>query len=144
MGNIKQKLLDDPLLPLRVGLGIVFLLAGIHRIVLFELARANFIDLGLQPASLWVIVAIAAELVAGILFIVNRYMVKACLLIIAVMVIGIGASILRAGSTLWANINEVFMLTYTPTDIVLHISYLVGIITVLLWAIKRKTLILKK
>ncbi|HII66243.1 TPA: DoxX family protein [Candidatus Woesearchaeota archaeon] len=134
MKRLKENLRKDPVAPLRIGLGLVFLLAGIHRIVFFGLAVQNFTDVGLRPAPALVVLAIIAELIAGILFLLNRRMVQACLLIMAVMLAGIFASVIRAGTSLWQNINEVFMLTYTPTDIVLHISYVIGILTVLLWA----------
>lgn len=139
MKRLKDTLRKDPVAPLRIGLGLVFLLAGTHRIVFFGLAVRNFTDVGLQPAPLLVVLAIVAELIAGILFLLNRRMVQACLLIMAVMLVGIAASVIRAGSGLWQNANEVFMLTYTPTDIVLHISYVVGILTVLLWAMRKGT-----
>ncbi len=136
--KLNNRIVNDPLLILRVGLGLVFLLAGVHRLVFFDIARQNFIDLGLQPASLLVILVIIMEFIAGILFIINRHIIRASLLIMAVMIIGIGASVLRAGNSLWTNANELFVLTYTPTNIVLHISYLAGIITVMLWVIKEK------
>lgn len=133
-----NNIIENPLTLLRVGLGTVFVLAGLHRIIFFNLAYSNFVDLGLKPASMLVVLTIIFELVAGMLLIINRFIVKACVIIIVLLVIGITSAIIRAGHNLIQNINEVFLLTYTPTDIVLHISYLVGTVTILLFSLHQR------
>ena len=77
MENMRKRVVKDPMIVLRIGLGAVFLLAGLHRLIFFGMAKANFIDVGLVPASFLVSLAIAVELVAGILFILNRHVEKA-------------------------------------------------------------------
>ena len=132
-----DKIIKDPVILLRVGLGIVFVLAGLHRILFFNLAYANFVDLSLKPPSTLVILTIIIELVAGVLLIINKFVAEACVFIILLLLGGITSAIIRAGYSLVQKINEIFLITYTPTDIVLHISYLVGIITILLFSLKR-------
>ncbi len=138
--KIKNKIIRDPLLLLRMGLGVVFLLAGIHRVIFFDLAYKNFIDLSLNPPAPLVVITIILELIAGTLLIINRFVVQACIAIITILIAGIIASIMRSGYTLIQNINEIFILTYTPTNIILHLSYLIGIITLLLNNLKIKKL----
>ena len=138
MENVRKRVMKDPLMILRIGLGAVFLLAGLHRLIFFGMAKANFIDVGIVPATFLVSLAIIVELVAGILLILNREVDKACAMILILLAIGIGASIVRAGSSLLSNINEVFLLTYTPTNIVMHAAYFVGVLTILFWALGKK------
>lgn len=123
----------DPLVLLRAGLGMVFILAGLHRIIFFEIAYDNFIDLGLKPANLLVIITIIIELASGTLLILNRFILQSSLTLLALLVVGIVAALNKAGENVVQNINEIFMVTATPTDIVLHISYVVGLLTLLLY-----------
>lgn len=134
--RLVKKIIKEPLIFLRIGLGIVFLLAGLHRIVFFDMAYKNFIDVGLEPAALLVIVTVIVELAAGILMLINRFIPQSSAMIIILLVIGIIAAVKRAGVDFINNINEVFLLTYTPTDIVLHISYLLVAVTLFIFAIK--------
>ncbi|MBI2647451.1 DoxX family protein [Candidatus Woesearchaeota archaeon] len=134
--KIRNKIINDPLVLLRLGLGIVFLLAGIHRVIFFDLAYKNFIDLNLNPPALLVVITIILELITGTLLIINRFIVQACVTIMLILTIGIIASIIRSGYTLIQNINEIFILTYTSTNIILHLSYFIGIVTLLLYNLK--------
>ena len=138
MDSLNQRLKKDPLLLLRCGLGLVFILAGLHRLIFFDLAYQNFLDVGLRPAALLVALAIGVELVAGVLLLWNLYVKEACMGISILLVIGIASSAIRAGHSLIDKVNELFMLTYTPTNIVLHVTYLVGVITLLLWVLPKK------
>ena len=123
----------DPLVLLRLGLGLVFILAALHRIIFFEISYNNFIELGLKPANLLIIVTIIIELTAGTLLILNRFIYQASLTLSALLVVGIIVAVLKAGQTLIQNIHEIFIVTATPTDIVLHISYVIGLLTLLLY-----------
>ena len=129
----KSSFLKDHLILLRLGLGVVFVLAALHRIIFFEIAYNNFIDLGLKPANLLIIVTIIIELTAGTLLILNRFIYQASLTLSALLVVGIIVAVLKAGQTLIQNIHEIFIVTATPTDIVLHISYVIGLLTLLLY-----------
>lgn len=130
-------LLKDHLALLRIGLGIVFVLAALHRIIFFDIAYYNFVDLGLNPANLWVTITIIIEFTAGTLLILNRHISKASLTLAIMVAIGIIVAVLKAGQTLIQNMHEVFMVTATPTDIVLHMSYVVGLITLYLYSKKK-------
>lgn len=123
----------DPLALLRLGLGLVFILAALHRIIFFQIAYNNFIDLGLKPANVLVIATIVVELAGGILLVLNRFISQASLTLSALLIGGIIVAVNKAGQSLIQNINEVFIVSATPTDIVLHISYVIGLITLFLY-----------
>lgn len=139
LNKIKNLFLKNPVTLLQLGLGIVFILAGFHRIIFFNMAYDNFTDIGLVPAAPLAVITIISELIVGISFITNKFVKQSCTVIAILLVVGITASILRAGNTLIENINEVFLLTYTPTNIVLHISYFIGVLTVFLFSLKKET-----
>ena len=136
--KIKRFFFDNPIILLRLSLGIVFILAGLHRILFFKLAYDNFLDIGLVPAVPLVVITIIVELIVGISFITNKLVKYSCILLAVLLVVGIIASILKAGYALIRNINEVFLLTYTPTDITLHLSYLIGALTLLLFTLRKR------
>lgn len=139
LNKIKIFLLKEPIILLRLGLGTVFILAGLHRIIFFKMAYNNFIDVGIVPATPFVVFTIILELIVGFLLIINKFVKQSCIAIAMLLIVGITASILRAGHILVENINEVFLLTHTPTDIILHISYLIGVLTILLFSFGKKT-----
>lgn len=58
---------------LRVGLASAYLIGGIDKAMDFPGAVAEQAHFGLQPAALWAVLAIAVELIAPVLLIVNRW-----------------------------------------------------------------------
>lgn len=58
---------------LRVGLASAYLIGGIDKLMDFPGAVAEQAHFGLQPATLWAVLAIAVELIASVLLIVNRW-----------------------------------------------------------------------
>ena len=123
---------------LRVGIGLVFLLAGLHRIFFFSIGYQNFLDLGILFATPLLIITILVEIICGFLLIINRFIIPASLAIIALLATGIIVSFVKAGYNFIEDINELFILTATPTNILLHITYLVGILTLLLYSLSKK------
>ncbi|WP_343629102.1 DoxX family protein [Roseateles sp.] len=59
-------------LALRVGLASAYLIGGLDKLLDFNGAVAEQAHFGLQPAVLWAVLAIAVEIVASLLLIVNR------------------------------------------------------------------------
>lgn len=133
-----KSIAKEPVGPLRMALGIVFMLAAIHRIVFIDIAYNNFSDLGLKPAFFLVVLAIIIELAAGILFLANKHIKFASCIMLILIAAGIIFSIKKAGTSLFSKINELFILTYTPTNIVLHVAYFFGVLTLLLYYINNK------
>ena len=59
-------------LALRIGLASAYLIGGLDKLLDFNGAVAEQAHFGLQPAALWAVLAIAVEIVASLLLIVNR------------------------------------------------------------------------
>lgn len=133
-----KKLRENPLALLRVGLGLVFLAAGLHRIFFFQLAVDNFAWLGLQPATALVIATIAIEFFVATCYLLERKVALASGTLIALLVVAVGISLLKAGASFTQNINELFVLTATPTNIFLHFTYLFCVVVVLLSVLGKK------
>tara|TARA_B100001971_G_scaffold204481_1_gene220680 strand:+ start:237 stop:671 length:435 start_codon:yes stop_codon:yes gene_type:complete len=128
-----------PVSLLRIVLGLVFLSAGLQKAFFFQEAYENFLDLGINFITPLLIITISLQIIAGILLIINKYVVPAAFAIGLLLLVGVTMSILKAGYSLVENINELFILTYTPTNIFLHITYLIGVITILLVGIKENS-----
>lgn len=58
---------------LRLGLASAYLIGGIDKAMDFPGAVAEQAHFGLQPATLWAVLAIAVELVGSVLLMVNRW-----------------------------------------------------------------------
>ncbi len=129
---------NQPLSLLRIFLGIVFLSAGLNRIIFFSVAHENFSSLGISPAIPLLVITITLQIAMGTLLIINRLVIPASLIIAVIVIIGIAASFIKAGTRFYANFNEVFILTATPTNIILHITYFIGILTLLLYNLNIK------
>ena len=127
-----------PLFLLRVFLGVVFLSAGLHRIIFFPVAHENFSNLGISPAIPLLVITIALQITMGALLIITSLVIPASSIIAVIVIIGIVISLIKAGTRFYANFNEVFILTATPTNIILHITYFIGILTLLLYNLNTK------
>ena len=129
---------NRPLSLLRIFLGIVFLSAGLYRIMFFPVAHENFSNLGITPTIPFLIMVIALQITMGTLLIINRLVIPASSIIAVIVIIGIVISLIEAGTRFYANFNEVFILTATPTNIILHITYFIGILTLLMYNLNVK------
>lgn len=130
---------DHPLSLLRIFLGIVFVSAGLHRLIFFSIAYENFSNFGIVPVMPLLVITIVMQIIAGVLLIINRLVIPASLIIAIIVIAGIVVSFVKANAGFYANLNELFILTATPTNIVLHITYLIGIVTLVLYQLNRKT-----
>ncbi|MCF7862137.1 DoxX family membrane protein [Candidatus Woesearchaeota archaeon] len=113
----------------RLFIGIVILSAGVFRTLFFENAIAESQVLGVPFWFAYFIIIF--EIVCGIMLIFNlkvKWVLGsvAIFLIIAILVAFIGY-----GAQLWENAGELFVFDPNPTDIFLHITYLVIIFALL-------------
>lgn len=136
--KIQRYMVNRPLSLLRIFLGIVFLSAGLHRIIFFSVAHENFSNLGVSPVVPLLVITIVLQIAMGTLLIINKLVIPASSIIAVIVIIGIVISIIKAGTRFYANFNEVFILTATPTNIILHITYFIGILTLLLYNLNLK------
>ena len=121
---------------LRIFIGLVFLSAGIYRIFFFQSAVSEFNSMGTPIFFLFV--AIIVEIGAGLLLILNRQVIAAAATMILFLLIALVISFINAGKSFFENASELFSLTPTPDDIFLHITYLVILVVLLLYGLKKK------
>ena len=121
---------------LRIFIGLVFLSAGLYRIFFFQSAVSEFNSMGTPIFFLFV--AIIVEIGAGLLLILNRQVIAAAATMILFLLIALVISFINAGKSFFENASELFSLTPTPDDIFLHITYLVILVVLLLYGLKKK------
>ena len=121
---------------LRIFIGLVFLSAGIYRIFFFQSAVSEFNSMGTPIFFLFV--AIIVEIGAGLLLILNRQVIVAAATMILFLLIALVISFINAGKSFFENASELFSLTPTPDDIFLHITYLIILVVLLLYSLKKK------
>jgi uncharacterized membrane protein YphA (DoxX/SURF4 family) len=116
---------------LRIFLGIVFFSAGIYRAVFWKTAMQEFSRFP-EKISVWLaILVIILEIWGGILLILN----KKIRLVLAIFAIFLSLAILQITITnlpsLVNNFAELFSFNPTPTNIFLHLTYLLILISLL-------------
>jgi uncharacterized membrane protein YphA (DoxX/SURF4 family) len=107
----------------RIILGCVFLLAALFRIFNNANATSEVLALGMPSFFTWIIV-IFELLVSGCL-IFNKYVKIALYGVIVFLVIAIITALIVNGTAVFASIGELFVFNATPTDILLHIMYII-------------------
>ena len=132
--NLK-KIKENPVELLRLFLALVFLSAGIFRIFNPSLAQQEFSGLGL-PSFLFPLM-IVFEIVAGLLLLINKFARQIYFLLAFFLVMALGWALLSEGSALVKGAGELFVFNLTPTDVFMHIIFLIMII-VLIAGIKKK------
>ncbi len=116
---------------LRMFLGLIFLSAGIFRILNWQQATLEFSMLGINYAGL-IVFTIAMEIIAGLLLIFNIETKKVLLALIIFLTTALLWVLMISGQNLINGIKELFFLDATPTDWFLHFTYLIVIIFLLL------------
>ena len=112
------------------SLGIVFLLAGVYRIFNPQAGIEEFSKIGLPLFLLYAIILF--ELTIGMLLILGKKLKLVSGIMIVGLVIFIPIVLFSNLSGVIKNIGELFVFDSTPTDIVLHITYLIMLVHVFL------------
>ncbi len=132
-GAIKEKT-NIPSFFGRYFLALVFLSAGIFRIIFPASASQELINLDLPPVLSWFIVAV--EISAGLLLIINKYIKQVYLSLIIFLSLALIWALIISGAGIISLLGELFVFNLTPTDFFLHIIFL-GLAVFLLKAIKK-------
>ncbi len=109
---------------LQIFLGVVFLSAGIYRLFHWQLATLEFSLLQL-PYPWLTAGVIAFEIVGGLFLITNRWPKITLLAFTAFLGTALIYAYLLMGQNLVQYSAELFVFNLTPTDFVLHFTYLV-------------------
>lgn len=127
--NIKNNLKIKNLL--RIFLGLTFLSAGIFRIFNWNKAIIEFSGLNLGTAYYLIVLIIALEVIGGLLLILNIKTKEILLAFSLFIAIAIIIAFMANGNNIIANFKELFTFTPTPTDVFLHFTYLIILISLL-------------
>lgn len=106
----------------RVFLGIVFILASTYRIFFFEKGISEMNQLGLPIYFLYIVISL--EFLLGLSLLSNKHVKLMSFL--AIIFLSIALAIITIGNTtaIMSNLGELFVFDANPTDIVLHLTYL--------------------
>lgn len=111
-------------------LGIVFISAGLYRIFNYGVGVKEFQEL--KTSQIFLPLTIILELVLGTLLVLNKkvnFVLKSLLIFLGT---AITIGVITNFKSIFSNINELFTFQANPTDILLHISYGVIILLILL------------
>jgi len=134
LGGIK-KYFKIPRVFGRYFLALVFLSAGLFRIIFPESATEEFMSLRL-PLFLSPLM-IVFEITAGLLLIFNKYIRPVYLSLLIFLSLTLLWSLIIAGSEIISSLGELFVFNSTPTDWFLHLVFLV----VVVWLLKREKVV---
>ena len=71
--KVQRYAIKNPLSLLRIFLGLIFLSAGLHKILFFKVTYENFLLLGIYPTIPLLIITIILEVICGILLFIIKY-----------------------------------------------------------------------
>ena len=110
---------------IRIFLGIIFILAAIYRLLFYNNAIQEMINLNLPVFFSWIIISL--EIIIGILFLIDKFVKQSAIILVSFLIIGIIVAVISNFQKIILNIGELFVMDNNPTDIFLHIVY-VGIL----------------
>jgi len=116
-----------PLALLRIFLGLVFLSAGLYRVLNWHEVTLEFSNLKLNSLYLPILIIIL-EIGAGIFLILNIKLKESLLVLIIFLIFTLIWTLVIFGKDLISKSSELFTFQTTPTDFFLHLSYLVILI----------------
>jgi uncharacterized membrane protein YphA (DoxX/SURF4 family) len=106
-----------------IFIGIVFVSAALYRIFNYQAGIQEFTELGIS--TLLIPFVILLELVVGTLFILNKKVIYASLISIIFLAFAIVIAMISNFKMIINNLSELFIFNANPTDILLHISYVI-------------------
>lgn len=133
---MKINLTKNPSVVLRLLLGGVFCSAGIFRLFMPQIALDEMARLGMS--SLWVFPLTAFEIATGLSLLFNRYVKYTAGALILFLSFAIIKGLILGGKGLWLAAGELFVFNVTPTDIFMHLVFLVILVFLFLVAISER------
>lgn len=122
----KKKLIKS----IRIFLGIVFISAAVYRIFNYGIAKQEMASLKIP--AFFVFIVIIFEILVGLAFMFNKYIKFAAILSAFFLILAIMLALIVNGKNIILSIGEIFVFNLTPTDILLHITFLILILVVYL------------
>ncbi|MCK5283797.1 MAG: DoxX family protein [Nanoarchaeota archaeon] len=105
-----------------IFLGLVFLSAGVYRILNFDAAIAEMAALNMPDFIAPIMIMF--EIVMGILFLLSKGVKIAAVLSAIFLISAVIIGFIVNGSRIFSSLGELFVFNANPTDISLHLIYL--------------------
>ncbi|MFH1590396.1 MAG: DoxX family membrane protein [archaeon] len=121
---------------LRLFVGIVFLSAAAYRTAVWSTGAREMQALGLPEAFSFIVVVL--ELVVGSALVLDKWVAWASIVGMVFIGIALVMGLLAGGADLLRQAGELFVFDPTPTDMILHGSYLLMLLALFLSLKKRK------
>ena len=115
---------------LRILMGIVFLSAAVYRIFNPDDAAAEMASLNLPQLLMFPMIAL--ELLMGVLLLLGRYLQVVLPSAIGLMVLANGIGLWKNAATIAQTAGTLFVFDATATDAVLHLTFTIILIALLL------------
>lgn len=131
-------IIRNPLYLLKLFLGLVFLSAGFYRIFNINLAVKEFSMFPIGLIYPLLTFTIILEITGGLLLILNKKIKLISAIFSAFIIIAVVSGIATSGGQIFSNISELFFFHANPTDIFLHLTYLIVLIYLFLISTKNK------
>jgi len=134
---MKLRIIKNPSILLRVLMGGVFCVAGLFRLFVPQMALDEMANLNLS--ALLVFPVTAFEIVLGLSLILNRYVkyTAGALILFLFFVLTRGLAI--GGLGLLSAAGELFVFNVNPTDIFMHLVFLIILLYLFLTAIPKNS-----
>lgn len=129
---MRLALIKNPSALLRVLMGLVFLAAGVFRLFVPQAALTEMIGLGVS--SLLVFPITAFEIVLGLSLILNRYVKYTSIALILFLLFALLRGLALGGKGLLLAAGELFVFNVNPTDIFMHLVFLLILVFIFLTA----------
>jgi uncharacterized membrane protein YphA (DoxX/SURF4 family) len=115
---------------LRTFLGLIFVSAGLYRVFNWQAAISELSRLNLNSVYLPILI-IALEIIGGLFLIFNIQAKKVLLIFIIFILLALASAFLIAGKDIISKSVELFVFNPTPTEVFLHFTYLIILISLL-------------
>ena len=136
MKKTKEIAIDREFL-IRIVIGAVFLSAATYR--MFNLDKATSEMNNLHLSTMLIIPIITFELIIGLMFLFNYQVRKAALSLITFLSSAIVIALIGNWRQILRTIDEIYIFNATPTDLLLHGTYIILIISLIYSKLDRKS-----
>jgi len=132
---MKLGIIKNPSVLLRVLMGVVFCSAGLFRLFVPQAALDEMANLGLPVLLVFPITAF--EIVLGLFLILNRYVKYTAGALVLFLAVALIKGMIAGGWGLFSLAGELFVFNVTPTDIFLHLVFLIILLYLFLTTVSK-------
>jgi uncharacterized membrane protein YphA (DoxX/SURF4 family) len=130
-----QRIKDNPVVVLRILMGLVFLSAGVYRIFFPVQAAQEMIDLHLPVILTWLIVIL--EILGGLFLLSGKFQRTVNMVMIIFLCLAIINVMVLKGREIIASVGRLFVFTPEPVSIFLHLVFIIILFVLFLSGRKR-------